>query len=110
VWAGIFRWALYVLPEPLSLAGQYFFDIDSDKDKAQLEALLGDHRDVLAALTGNDHEDADPAAAAGNAGNHGPEPGAVLPSAAEDDGNMSANAATSGSRRVAAAPRRKDPR
>jgi hypothetical protein len=106
IWAGIFGWPLHVLPEPLSLAGQYLFDLDRAEDRALLEGLLAGHGDVLAALTGDDQEPSVPAAAA-NSGDAGIDAGGVLISASEDDGNMSAkDAGTFPVRPATAAPRR----
>ena len=86
IWSGIFGWPLHVLPEPLTLAEQYLFELGSDSDRALLEECLGAHRDVLDALTGNDRDTGDPAAA-GNAGYAGTEPQAVLSS--PPSGNLS---------------------
>jgi hypothetical protein len=107
VHADIFGWPLHVLPEPLSLAGQYLFDLERDEDRTLLEGLLAGHGDVLAALTGDDHVPAVPAAAA-NSGNAGTGAGGVLVSAPEGDGNVSEkDAGTSPGRPGPAAPRRR---
>jgi hypothetical protein len=91
VHADMFGWALHVLPEPLSLTGQYLFDCDKAGDSALLGERLAAHRDVLTVLTGNDHAGEDPAAAAGNAGYPGTEQPVVLSSPPETGGNLPAS-------------------
>jgi hypothetical protein len=108
VWADIFRWPLHVLPEPLSLTGQYLYALDSAEDKALLEALLDSHRDVMTALAGDEFASADPAAAGVNTGDAGIGADDVLTSAA-DGGNLSVKSTgTSPGRSGAATPRRKE--
>jgi hypothetical protein len=107
VWAGIFGWPLYVLPGALSLAGQYLFDLERDEDRGLLEGLLGDHRDVLATLLGEDHEPQVPAAVGVNTGNAGIGADGELSSASGDDGNLSAKTADIPQGRPGAAASRK---
>jgi hypothetical protein len=111
VWAGIFGWPLYVLPGALSLAGQYLFDLERDEGRGLLEGLLGDHRDVLDALTGEDHEPPVPAAGGVNTGNAGIGADGELSSVSGDDGNLSAKTADAPPGRPgAAASRRRETR
>jgi hypothetical protein len=91
VFADIFRWTLHVLPEPLSLTAQYLFALDVSADQTALEAILDGHRDVLAALAGDDLEAPVPAAAAGNTGDAGKEAPPELSSSPGDGGKISAS-------------------
>jgi hypothetical protein len=98
-----FGWTLHVLATPLPLAAQYLFTVDLPSDRVLLEGLLGDRRDVLDALLGDDREAPVPAAAAVNAGDARKEAEPALSSAPEADGNLSAN----GTRPVPALPQRR---
>jgi hypothetical protein len=104
VHAGMFCWPLHVLPEPLPLTGQYLFSMDSPEDRALLEALLGGHRDVLAALAGDEYGSGIPAAAGVNSGDAGIGADPALSSGA-DDGKLPAKAPGTQGRPGAARPR-----